>query len=79
MYIIYIGYFYNLIAYLQLDYTMVVCTQLYYFNIITPKIINKKMNGRRTKNQETLLYPSLQIRWSTHVQKRMYTRLNNNI
>jgi len=62
MYIIYIGYFYNLIAYLQLDYTMVVCTQLYYFNIITPKIINKKMNGRRTKNQETLLYPSLQIR-----------------
>lgn len=44
-----------------------------------PKMTNRRMIGKRTKNQLTSLCPALQIEFRTKVQNKIYTALNTNI
>ena len=45
-----------------------------------PIRIKNKIKGNNTKNQDTFLYPLLQIKLRTHVQKKIYNSFpkNNN-
>ena len=47
----------------------------YIFNITKPIIKNSKMNGNKTNNQDSAVCPSLQIKFNTYVQNKIYTNL----
>jgi hypothetical protein len=50
----------------------------YIFNIISPIIKNSKINGNKINNQDNVVCPSLQIKFNTYVQNKIYTNLIKN-
>jgi hypothetical protein len=49
--------------------------QNYIFNITNPIIKKSRINGNKTNNQDKVVCPSLQIKFNTYVQNKMYTNL----
>ena len=59
-------------------YALYISHVFYIFNIINPIIKNSRINGNKTNNQDNVVCPSLQIKFNTYVQNKIYANLIKN-